>query len=258
MSRIVIALGGNALGNNPNEQQEMIEAACPALIGLISQGHEIIVSHGNGPQVGMINKAFDVASKSDSSVSPMELMECTAMSLSLIHILCLLSEGRNPSMSKEEIEKMLCEYLNCETVIWVTVGIDPEETNGHIDDVACFIRPGEAACIYTEDRENPFYEAAKKAYEQLCEAVDARGRKLKVHKLCLPKKPVLLSGSATIDQVEGTIPREDGDICIASYKMCIRDSCTTMEQYLPWRIRCTRRHCWRRTGSSWRSEALRS
>ena len=80
MSRIVIALGGNALGNNPNEQQEMIEAACPALIGLISQGHEIIVSHGNGPQVGMINKAFDVASKSDSSVSPMELMECTAMS----------------------------------------------------------------------------------------------------------------------------------------------------------------------------------
>ncbi len=80
MSRIVIALGGNALGNNPKEQQEMIEAACPALIGLISQGHEIIVSHGNGPQVGMINKAFDVASKSDSSVSPMELMECTAMS----------------------------------------------------------------------------------------------------------------------------------------------------------------------------------
>ena len=131
--------------------------------------------------------------------------------------MCLLSEGRNPSMSKEEIEKMLCEYLNCETVIWVTDGIDPEETNGHIDDVACFIRPGEAACIYTEDRENPFYEAAKKAYGQLCEAVDARGRKLQVHKLCLPKKPVLLAGSATIDQVEGTIPREDGDICIASY-----------------------------------------
>lgn len=131
--------------------------------------------------------------------------------------MCLLSEGRNPSMSKEEIERMLCEYLNCETVIWVTDGIDPEETNGHIDDVACFIRPGEAACIYTEDPENPFYEAAKKAYEQLSKAVDAKGRTLKVHKLCLPKKPVLLAGSATIDQVEGTIPREDGDICIASY-----------------------------------------
>lgn len=131
--------------------------------------------------------------------------------------MCLLSEGRNPSMSKEEIGHMLCEYLNCEKVIWVTDGIDPEETNGHIDDVACFVRPGEAACIYTEDQANPFYEAAKRAYEQLCEAVDAKGRKLKVHKLCLPKKPTLLAGSATIDQVEGTIPREDRDICIASY-----------------------------------------
>lgn len=80
MSRIVIALGGNALGNNPKEQQEMIEAACPSLIGLISQGHEIIISHGNGPQVGMINKAFEIASSVDSSVCPVELMECTAMS----------------------------------------------------------------------------------------------------------------------------------------------------------------------------------
>ena len=50
MSRIVIALGGNALGSSPEEQQEMIEAACPSLIGLISQGHEIIISHGNGPR----------------------------------------------------------------------------------------------------------------------------------------------------------------------------------------------------------------
>ena len=46
MARIVIALGGNALGNNPAEQREKIENACPALVGLISQGHEIIVSHG--------------------------------------------------------------------------------------------------------------------------------------------------------------------------------------------------------------------
>ena len=80
MSRIVIALGGNALGNNPKEQQEMIQAACPSLIGLIAQGHEIIVSHGNGPQVGMINLAFAEGSKVSDKVTPMELMECTAMS----------------------------------------------------------------------------------------------------------------------------------------------------------------------------------
>ncbi len=80
MSRIVIALGGNALGNNAKEQQEMIDAAAPSLIGLISQGHEIIVSHGNGPQVGMINLAFQTAASVDPKVVPMELMECTAMS----------------------------------------------------------------------------------------------------------------------------------------------------------------------------------
>lgn len=80
MARIVIALGGNALGKTPAEQEKQIEEACRSLVGLIHQGHEIIVSHGNGPQVGMINLAFDLASKEDSKVSEMPLTECTAMS----------------------------------------------------------------------------------------------------------------------------------------------------------------------------------
>lgn len=80
MARIVIALGGNALGKTPEEQQRKIEEACPALVGLISQGHEIIVSHGNGPQVGMINLAFDLSSKENENIASMPLQECTAMS----------------------------------------------------------------------------------------------------------------------------------------------------------------------------------
>ncbi len=80
MARIVIALGGNALGNDPAEQQKRIEEAMPSLIGLISQGHEIIVSHGNGPQVGMINLAFDMASAENEKIAQMPLQECTAMS----------------------------------------------------------------------------------------------------------------------------------------------------------------------------------
>lgn len=131
--------------------------------------------------------------------------------------MCLLSEGRNPHMSKEEIEKKLCDYLNCEKVLWLRDGIDPEETNGHVDDVACFIAPGEAACIYTEDESSPFYAAASAAYQDLLEMTDAKGRKLKVHQLCCPKKTVTIDGSFAIDMVEGTLPREDGDICIASY-----------------------------------------
>ena len=80
MARIVIALGGNALGNTPAEQQKRIEDAMPSLIGLINQGHEIIISHGNGPQVGMINLAFDISSAQNEKIAQMPLQECTAMS----------------------------------------------------------------------------------------------------------------------------------------------------------------------------------
>jgi len=131
--------------------------------------------------------------------------------------MCLLSEGRNPQMTKEEITAQLHEYLNLEKIIWIKDGIDPAETNGHIDDVACFIRPGEVACIYTEDKNHPFYQQSQDAYKTLCEATDAKGRKLKVHKLCLTKEPCYLKGASTIDSVEGTLPREDGEVSIASY-----------------------------------------
>ena len=131
--------------------------------------------------------------------------------------MCLLSEGRNPSMDRGAIEHMLCDYLGCEKVLWLRDGIDPDETNGHIDDVACFIRPGEVACIWTDDPQNPFYQPAHDAYDTLSQATDARGRRLKVHKLCLTQRPCLLEGAATIDAVEGTIPRTDGEVAIASY-----------------------------------------
>ena len=131
--------------------------------------------------------------------------------------MCLLHPSRNPHMSKEEIENMLKEYLNCEKVIWVKDGIDPYETNGHIDDVACFVRPGEVACIYTEDENHPFYQQAQDAYNFLCEQTDAKGRKLKVHKMCVTKEPCYLKDADSIDYSEGAIPREEGEISIASY-----------------------------------------
>ncbi len=131
--------------------------------------------------------------------------------------MCLLSPGRNPHLSKEEIENYLKEYLNLEKIIWVKDGIDPEETTGHIDDVACYARPGEVICIWEENKESQFYEASQNAFKQLSEAVDAKGRKLKVHKLCMPKNYVTIKKDFDIDLVEGTLPREEGDVCIASY-----------------------------------------
>lgn len=131
--------------------------------------------------------------------------------------MCLLSQGRNPHLRKAKIEEYLKQYLNGEKVLWVKDGIDPEETNGHIDDVACFIKPGEVACIYTEDTEHSFYEAAKEAYDFLSQATDAKGRKLKVHKLCCPAIPVRIGEDFVIDITGDAKERQEGDICIASY-----------------------------------------
>jgi agmatine deiminase len=131
--------------------------------------------------------------------------------------MCLLSKGRNPDLSQKEIENMLCEYLNCEKVLWISDGIDPLETNGHIDDVACFVRPGEICCIDTDDKNHPFYAAAKKAQKELSLMTDAKGRKLKIHKLCCTKKPVYMEGAETIDKNPYSIARANGELCIASY-----------------------------------------
>ena len=66
-------------------------------------------------------------------------------------------------------------------------------------------RPVEVACIWTEDKNHSFMSRRQAAYKFLSETTDAKGRKLKVHKLCLTKKPCLLEGADTIDAVEGTI-----------------------------------------------------
>ncbi|MBY4797619.1 carbamate kinase [Collinsella sp. AGMB00827] len=77
--RIVVALGGNALGNTPEEQIEKVGATAHALLGLIEQGNEIIITHGNGPQVGMIQNAFAEAHETIGTPL-MDLPECGAMS----------------------------------------------------------------------------------------------------------------------------------------------------------------------------------
>ncbi len=77
--RIVIALGGNALGNDPKEQQMLIKKAMKNVVPLIKAGHEVILGHGNGPQVGVINLAFE-DSYENKDIPYMAFPECTAMS----------------------------------------------------------------------------------------------------------------------------------------------------------------------------------
>lgn len=79
-NRVVIALGGNALGDTPEEQIKRVREAAPTLLEVIEQGNEIIITHGNGPQVGMIQKAFALAHDEDTSIPKIDLPECGAMS----------------------------------------------------------------------------------------------------------------------------------------------------------------------------------
>lgn len=78
--KIVIALGGNALGNSPKEQLELVRQSSKPIVDLIEKGHDVVIAHGNGPQVGMINNAFEEAGKVSTNIPQVPFAECSAMS----------------------------------------------------------------------------------------------------------------------------------------------------------------------------------
>jgi carbamate kinase len=77
--RMVVALGGNALGNTPKEQLELVKETAATIVNLVAQGHEIIIGHGNGPQIGMLNSALEYASVHGVQTPIMPFPECNAM-----------------------------------------------------------------------------------------------------------------------------------------------------------------------------------
>ena len=80
MARIVIALGGNALGSTPEEQKEKVANSAKTIVNLVKQGHELIIAHGNGPQVGMINLGLSHSAADGVIKAEMPFPECGAMS----------------------------------------------------------------------------------------------------------------------------------------------------------------------------------
>lgn len=78
--KIVLALGGNALGNNAEEQLELVKNTAKTVVDLISQGHRVVIGHGNGPQVGMINLAMEYSATQGGGTAAMPFPECGAMS----------------------------------------------------------------------------------------------------------------------------------------------------------------------------------
>jgi agmatine deiminase len=97
---------------------------------------------------------------------------------------CLLK--RNPSLSRAQLETLLKRYLGASCVIWLGEGVIDDETSGHVDNLACFARPGEVCLTWSDDPHDPQQRVSRDAWERLMAARDARGRRLLVHKLPSP------------------------------------------------------------------------
>lgn len=132
---------------------------------------------------------------------------------------CLLSKGRNPKLSKSEIENLLLSYLGAEKVIWLPYGIYNDETNEHVDNICAFVKPGEVVLAWCDNENDPQYAMSLADYNVLKNETDSKGRSLKIHQLPIPKKPVLITEEDIkgYDFEDGETEREIGERLAASY-----------------------------------------
>ncbi len=132
---------------------------------------------------------------------------------------CLLSAGRNPQMTREQIEEKLCRLLGAQKILWLPRGIWQDETNEHVDNIAAFVRPGEVVLAWTDDETDPQYSLSKSCLDYLSSEKDAKGRELIVHKLPIPSQPICVQ-EEDLDGYEfedGEDIREAGERLAASY-----------------------------------------
>ena len=111
--RIVIALGGNALGNTPYEQLQLVTETAKPIVDLIAQGNEVIIAHGNGPQVGMINLGMSTAAEAKAIKSDMPFPECGAMSQGYIgyHLQNAIGNELAERGMKKEVATVVTQVL---------------------------------------------------------------------------------------------------------------------------------------------------
>lgn len=126
---------------------------------------------------------------------------------------CLLSPTRNPHLSKSEIENLLLQYTGTEKVIWLKRGLYADETLGHVDNLCCFVKPGEVVLAWTDDEEDPQYEISRECLQIL------KTENLVVHKLLIPENTLYLSEeeATTLEKYQGSEERKGGRRLAASY-----------------------------------------
>jgi len=157
--KIVIALGGNALGNTCEEQLELVKNTARALVKIIKEGNDIIISHGNGPQVGMINLAMDFSANHNVIKATMPFAECGAMSQGYIGY--HLSQAIGAELDRENIDR------KCVTIITqVVVDKDDKAFQNPTKPVGMFYTKEEAFEI-EKQKKYQFVEDAGRGYRRV-------------------------------------------------------------------------------------------
>ena len=131
---------------------------------------------------------------------------------------CLLAEDRNPGPTRDGMERVLRDYLGVSQVVWLGQGVPGDETGGHVDNLACFVRPGVVLLAWCDDPADPHYEVSRDAEARLLKARDAKGRALAVERISMPT-PIFFAAdeAAGIDQITGGMNRRAGERLPASY-----------------------------------------
>jgi len=113
MSKIVIALGGNALGNTAKEQLELVRETAKPIVDLIAEGNQVVIAHGNGPQVGMINLGMSTAASAGAIKADMPFPECGAMSQGYIgyHLQNAIGNELKSRGIKKEVATIVTQVL---------------------------------------------------------------------------------------------------------------------------------------------------
>ncbi|MBI2786418.1 MAG: agmatine deiminase family protein [Legionella longbeachae] len=114
---------------------------------------------------------------------------------------CLLNDNRNPHLSQLQIENYLYDFLGGQKIIWLNKGLLDDETDGHVDEIACFIGPGKVLCLITHDKEDPNYMSLHENLEILKSATDAKGRNLEVYTVEQPPATFLAGERLTLSYI---------------------------------------------------------
>ena len=114
---------------------------------------------------------------------------------------CLLNLNRNPDLTQEQIEHYLRDYVNVEKIIWLNKGLVGDETNGHIDEIACFVAQTKVLLLMTNDPEDPNYTILRENLDILKSSTDAKGRKLEIFTVEQPPATYLNGERLTLSYV---------------------------------------------------------